>query len=62
MSRSGYCDDGDYGQWEMIMWRGAVTSAFRGKRGQAFLKEMLDSRDLPAPPMCRTRRSMDGRF
>lgn len=39
MSRSGYSDDFD--QWEMIMWRGAVASAIRGKRGQAFLREMI---------------------
>lgn len=40
MSRSGYTDDMD-SQWEMIRWRGAVASAIRGARGQAFLKEML---------------------
>jgi hypothetical protein len=27
------------------MWRGAVASAIRGKRGQAFLKEMLNALD-----------------
>lgn len=27
------------------MWRGAVESAIRGKRGQAFLKEMLSALD-----------------
>jgi len=27
------------------MWRGAVSSAIRGKRGQAFLKEMLAALD-----------------
>jgi hypothetical protein len=46
MSRSGYNDyDGDGDNWSMIMYRGAVTSAFRGKRGQAFLKEMLAAMD-----------------
>jgi hypothetical protein len=40
MSRSGYNDyDGD--NWDLIRWRGAVTSAIKGRRGQAFLKEML---------------------
>lgn len=29
----------------MIRWRGAVASAIRGKRGQAFLKEMLAAMD-----------------
>lgn len=43
MSRHGYCDDGE--QWATIRWRGAVKSAIRGKRGQAFLKEMLAALD-----------------
>jgi hypothetical protein len=41
MSRSGYSDDADYSEWSYICWRGAVESAIRGKRGQAFLKELL---------------------
>lgn len=44
MSRSGYTDDYDE-QWSLICWRGAVASAIRGKRGQAFLKEMLVALD-----------------
>ena len=44
MSRSGYVDDSD-NEWAMIRWRGAVTSAIRGKRGQALLKEMAASLD-----------------
>jgi len=40
MSRSGYSDDIE-DQWAAICYRGAVTSAIKGKRGQAFLKEML---------------------
>jgi hypothetical protein len=43
MSRSGYDDDCD--GWDLIRWRGAVASAIRGKRGQAFLKEMLSALD-----------------
>lgn len=43
MSRSGYSED--YDGWSLIMWRGAVKSAIRGKRGQAFLKEMLTALD-----------------
>jgi len=39
MSRSGYNDD--FQDWELICWRGAVASAIRGNRGQAFLEEML---------------------
>lgn len=50
MSRSGYSEDWDDDQWSMIMYRGAVKSAFRGKRGQAFLREMLAALDaLPVP-------------
>lgn len=40
MSRSGYTDDCD-DLWAHIRWRGAVTSAMRGKRGQAFFRELL---------------------
>ena len=43
MSRSGYSDDCD--GWSLIRWRGAVASAIRGKRGQAFLREMLAALD-----------------
>ena len=43
MSRAGYNDDG--GGWDLIRWRGAVTSAMRGKRGQAFLRELLTALD-----------------
>lgn len=39
MSRSGYSDD--YDQWSLIRYRGAVASATRGKRGQAFFTELL---------------------
>lgn len=48
MSRSGYSDDFD-DHWSLVMWRGAVTSALKGRRGQAFLKEMLAAMDaMPA--------------
>lgn len=43
MSRSGYSDDCD--GWELIRWRGAVESAIRGARGQAFLRELLTALD-----------------
>ena len=43
MSRSGYDDDID--QWAMIRWRGQVASAIRGKRGQAFLRELVEALD-----------------
>jgi hypothetical protein len=41
MSRSGYSDDGDY----CNLWRGAVNSAIRGKRGQALLRDLLSALD-----------------
>ena len=51
MSRSGYSDD--YDQWAMIRWRGAVSSAMRGKRGRAFLQELLTALDaLPEHKLC----------
>lgn len=50
MSRSGYSDD--CMDWDLIRWRGAVASALRGKRGQAFLREMLAALDaLPEPKL-----------
>lgn len=44
MSRSGYSDDCD-DQWGLIRWRGAVASAIRGRKGQAFLRELLAALD-----------------
>lgn len=44
MSRSGYSEDCDE-HWQFAMWRGTVTRAINGKRGQAFLKEMLAAMD-----------------
>jgi hypothetical protein len=44
MSRSGYTEDCE-DQWQLIRWRGAVRSAIRGKRGQAFLRELLAALD-----------------
>ena len=43
MSRSGYSDGLE--PWALIRWRGAVASALRGKRGQAFLRELLRAMD-----------------
>jgi len=43
MSRSGYSDDCE--NWELIKYRGMVASACRGKRGQAFFKELLAALD-----------------
>lgn len=56
--RSGYSEtDG----WELIRWRGAVASAIRGKRGQAFLQEMLTALDaLPEKRLIARELEQDG--
>src|SRR5687768_15930996 len=60
MSRSGYVDDMD-DQWALIRWRGAVKSAMRGKRGQAFLREMLAAMDaLPEKKLVAMELEADG--
>lgn len=43
MSRCGY--DGEATDWALIRWRGQVASAIRGKRGQAFLRELVEALD-----------------
>lgn len=43
MSRSGYSEGLD--NWPLIRWRGAVASAIRGQRGQAFLRELAAALD-----------------
>ena len=43
MSRSEYSDDCD--GWDLVCWRGAVTSAMKGRRGQKFLIELRDALD-----------------
>jgi hypothetical protein len=45
MSRSGYSDDGDFDNWSLICYRGALAKVISGKKGQAFLKEMLAALD-----------------
>jgi len=41
MNRSGYTDDCE----NLGLWRGAVTRAIKGKRGQAFLAELAKAMD-----------------
>jgi hypothetical protein len=61
MSRSGYSDDCE--QWALIRWRGAVASAIRGKRGQAFLREALAALDaLPSPELIGDSLAAEGSF
>ena len=60
MSRSGYSDECD-DQWAMIRWRGAVASSLRGKRGQAFLREVLAALDaMPDKRLVGSRFEADG--
>jgi len=52
MSRHGFSDECDECDdlWAMIRFSGARASAIRGKRGQAFLRELLAAMDaLPEP-------------
>lgn len=43
MSRHGYSDDLDV--LDLGRWRGQVASAIRGKRGQAFLRALIEALD-----------------
>ncbi len=45
MNRSGYSDDGEDDPLEHGRWRAQVASAIRGKRGQAFLRELAAAMD-----------------
>lgn len=61
MSRSGYSDDCD--NWALIRYRGAVESAIRGARGQAFLKEMLTALDsMPVKELVEGELEADGSY
>lgn len=61
MSRSGYSDD--CGGWDLICWRGAVKSALKGKRGQAFLLELRDALDaMPAKRLIADSLVAEGEF
>lgn len=63
MSRSGYNEDGDYTEWSMICWRGAVASATRGRRGQALLKETLEALDkIESKRLVKNDLAKDGEF
>jgi hypothetical protein len=60
MSRSGYVDDMD-DNWSLIKWRGQVASAIRGKRGQAFLRELIEALDaMPEKRLIATELQLGG--
>jgi len=61
MSRSEYSDDCD--GWDLVRYRGAVTSAMRGKRGQALLIELAESMDaMPVKELIAHELVKQGRF
>ena len=61
MSRSGYSDD--LNDTELNLYRGAVESAIRGKRGQAFLCELLAELDaMPVRELMRGALEYDGHY
>ena len=61
MSRSGYSDDCD--GWRLIMWRGAVTSAIKGSRGQQFLRELAEGMDaMPVKELIANALVADGAY
>ena len=61
MSRSEYSDDCD--GWDLVCWRGAVTSAMRGKRGQALLIELAEAMDaMPVKELIAHELVKQGRF
>lgn len=59
MSRSGYRDDCD--GWYHVRWRGAVASSIRGKRGQQFLRDLVEALDaMPVKRLARNVFEQDG--
>lgn len=68
MSRSGYVDGCDvvwdkHQMWKYIRWRGAVSSAIKGKRGQAFLRELLKALDeMPVKELITEKLECSGKF
>lgn len=61
MGRSGYTDDCGENDNSGYLYRGAVKSAMEGRRGQAFLKELLAAMDaLPEPKLIAGELEEDG--
>lgn len=61
MSRSGYSDDCDGP--ELALWRGAVASAIKGRRGQALLRETLAALDaMPVKKLIAHELAHDGEY
>ena len=63
MSRHGYVEDDGHSEYPLALWRGAVTSAINGKRGQAFLRELVVALDaLPDKILIAEALVADGAF
>lgn len=45
MSRSGYVDDWDDSDYPAALYRGSVTRAIQGRRGQRFFRELIEALD-----------------
>lgn len=45
MSRHGYSQDGDCDDFSWIRWKGTITRAIRGKRGQDLLRRIVSALD-----------------
>lgn len=59
MSRANYSEDID--NWDLIRWRGQVSSAIRGRRGQEFLRELLAALDaMPNKKLVRMEFEQEG--
>ena len=63
MSRHGYVEDDRCDEYPLALWRGAVTSAINGRRGQAFLRELVAALDaLPDKILIAEALAADGAF
>lgn len=64
MSRSGYVEDGDYDDYRgAALYRGAVMSAIRGKRGQKLLRDLADALDaMPDKRLIADHLEADGEY
>ena len=63
MSRHGYLEDDGHSEYPLALWRRAVTSAINGKRGQAFLRELVAALDaLPDKVLIAEALAEDGAY
>jgi hypothetical protein len=63
MSRSGYSDEGCDSDPDFNLWQGAVARAIKGRRGQAFLRELIEALDaLPTKRLITGGLECDGEF